>query len=96
MTVAQGEAMCWPSEKLCTRCGETKPLDAFSRLARGKYGRCAHCKRCRSVRNAAAQRTARGSDPTYIWPRPLTEQLLDLKVRNWRYPATAGQLTWRV
>lgn len=30
------------------------------------------------------------------WPRPLTEQLLDLKVRNWRYPASAGQLTWRV
>jgi len=31
-----------------------------------------------------------------IWPRPLTEQLLDLKARNWRYPVSAGQLVWRI
>jgi hypothetical protein len=35
-------------------------------------------------------------DRDEIWPRPLTEALLDLKVRNWRYPASAGQLVWRV
>src|SRR5690606_22111506 len=82
--------------KQCRRCGEVKASDSFSKATRSPDGLHAHCKRCRSIRNAAAQRSERGNDATYIWPRPLTERLCDLRLREWHYPATAGQLTWRV
>jgi 5-methylcytosine-specific restriction endonuclease McrA len=38
-------------EKRCTKCGETKPLDAFSPRGdgKGRDGRASHCKVCRSA-----------------------------------------------
>ena len=33
-------------EKRCTRCGETKPLDAFHRNRRAKDGRKSRCADC--------------------------------------------------
>lgn len=36
------------TEKSCKRCGETKPLEAFSYHAKCKYGRNATCKACKS------------------------------------------------
>lgn len=89
--------------KECTRCGQSKPLDMFSPHKRSRDGRHSYCKTCRSAyanaynkRNRKFPDRAKAPDRDEIWPRPLTEQLLDLKVRNWRYPASAGQLVWRV
>lgn len=89
--------------KKCARCGQSKPLDMFSPLKKSSDGRHSHCKACRSeYANARKKRSRKFPDRVRapardeIWPRPLTEKLLDLNLRNWRYPATAGQLTWRV
>jgi len=89
--------------KKCTRCGQSKPLDMFSPYKNSRDGRHSHCKACRSEyanarkkRNRKFQGRVKAPNRDEIWPRPLTEQLLDLKARNWRYPASAGQLTWRV
>lgn len=35
-----------PSEKTCTKCGETKPLEGFHKNADGKFGRRSQCKTC--------------------------------------------------
>src|SRR5690625_2328659 len=42
------------AEKACTKCGETKPFDAFSRDASKRDGRASHCADCnaRRVREA--------------------------------------------
>lgn len=37
----------------CTKCGETKPLDDFSRAPLGLHGRAAECKTCESARKKA-------------------------------------------
>lgn len=34
-------------EKKCTKCGETKPLDAFHRHKSSRFGRCSTCRDCR-------------------------------------------------
>src|SRR5262249_53377202 len=36
-------------EKQCSRCGNVKPLAEFSRAARGRDGRAAHCKDCHNT-----------------------------------------------
>ena len=89
--------------KECKRCGQSKPLDMFSPNKRSRDGRHSYCKTCRSeYANARKKRNrkfpdrVKAPDREEIWPRSLTEALLDLKVRNWRYPASAGQLVWRV
>ena len=89
--------------KECKRCGQSKPLDMFSPNKRSRDGRHSYCKTCRSEyanaynkRNRKFPDRVKAPDREEIWPRPLTEALLDLKVRNWRYPASAGQLVWRV
>ena len=35
-----------PSQKRCSKCGETKSLDAFAKNNRTKDGRKYHCKAC--------------------------------------------------
>lgn len=35
--------------KMCPKCGETKPLEAFARNPNGKYGRHAHCSACQKT-----------------------------------------------
>lgn len=35
-----------PTEKTCTECGKTKPLEDYVRSKKGKYGREAKCKAC--------------------------------------------------
>jgi len=39
--------------KRCTKCGEEKPLDEFSRDRRASTGRLSACKQCQSQYNAA-------------------------------------------
>lgn len=93
----------YESERQCRRCGQCKPKSNFSPSKCGKDGLHSYCKPCRSEYVTLYQRRKRTSpvrqkapNRDVIWPRPLTEALLDLKLRNWRHPATAGQLTWRV
>lgn len=40
-----------PSTKPCKTCRIDKPLDAFSPLKGGKYGRHPHCRECRNESN---------------------------------------------
>lgn len=39
--------------KPCTKCGVVKPLDAFYRNRKGKFGRMAICKSCRRITEPA-------------------------------------------
>lgn len=50
-------------EKACTKCGEVRPLDAFSRHRRAKDGRNWACKQCKS-RQAAEWYQANRDDDT--------------------------------
>ncbi len=45
--------------KKCHGCGETKPLEEFSKYHRGKHGRKPHCSPC----DAARQRRYRAEKP---------------------------------
>ncbi|WP_419900653.1 HNH endonuclease [Roseomonas sp. USHLN139] len=39
--------------KTCTKCGETKPLEAFSRHSEGRLGRRPDCKACKAEQDRA-------------------------------------------
>ncbi|ODR06427.1 hypothetical protein BHQ21_11600 [Mycobacterium sherrisii] len=55
--------------KTCTKCGETKPLDAFHRDQRKPDGRQAQCKNCRNAGTAAYQRAYRTANAEAISER---------------------------
>lgn len=48
-----------PTHKTCTKCGETKLVDTFSKQQRGKHGVASQCKKCRAGYN----RELRSSNP---------------------------------
>lgn len=50
--------------KTCTKCGATKPLDAFSRAANGKHGREAACRDCRNALRRRGATKPKPSGPT--------------------------------
>lgn len=41
------------TKKACTGCGQVKPLEAYYRRPRGKYGRASKCNACRAQYRAA-------------------------------------------
>lgn len=43
--------------KTCTRCHQTKPLEAFHRASSGKYGRNSQCRDCINASKRAAARS---------------------------------------
>jgi phage terminase large subunit-like protein len=43
--------MCTTNSKICTKCGEDKPLESFHRQRSGKHGRLATCKVCEIERS---------------------------------------------
>ena len=46
--------------RICTKCGEEKPLEEFSRNKQGKYGRRAFCKECEhKIQNSPERLTRR-------------------------------------
>lgn len=47
--------------KRCAKCGETKPLEAFSKLSKSKDGRYSYCRACLSI-NAAERRAVKGDE----------------------------------
>ena len=46
--------------KICSKCGEEKPLDAFYASKTGKYGRSSWCKKCANNYATAKARSAGG------------------------------------
>lgn len=38
----------FPSEKVCSVCGELKPLNDFEKNANGRFGRHSQCRKCRA------------------------------------------------
>lgn len=44
--------------KRCSKCGATKPLDAFHRCSRSKNGRASACRECRNSEARNTERTA--------------------------------------
>lgn len=44
------------SKKVCTKCGEVKPLESFSKAKTGKHGRRAFCKSCGVAASIAWQK----------------------------------------
>lgn len=45
-----------PAEKVCTKCGEARPMDRFSRHSSGKFGRNPQCKDCQREQARAWRR----------------------------------------
>lgn len=43
------------SEKTCTACRQTKPLDQFQKHAYGKWGRLSRCRECTTTQRVLAQ-----------------------------------------
>jgi len=94
------------SEKVCTRCNESKPFDMFTRLASSKDGHHSWCKKCRSSsesgksalrekqRRAERKQAKVGSSQFHCWyaDRPLTQQLLDVRLRKWGVITRQGDL----
>jgi 5-methylcytosine-specific restriction endonuclease McrA len=52
-------------QKRCSKCGETKPLDAFSKYKRSKDGYKAQCKACINAYNAANPERSRERSRTH-------------------------------
>lgn len=48
--------------RICTKCGEEKPLEEFSRNKQGKYGRRAFCKACEHKIQNSPERLARRNE----------------------------------
>lgn len=44
--------MATPTEKTCTKCGQSKPLDAFNRKSSAKDGRRASCRVCQRAQDS--------------------------------------------
>ena len=38
--------------KICTGCGEDKPLEDYGKETKGKYGRASKCKQCIKTRDS--------------------------------------------
>jgi len=52
--------------KTCTKCGAARPVDAFSRSAKGALGRHAECKACAATRIQEKRRSQKGFPPTVL------------------------------
>jgi hypothetical protein len=65
------------STKICSKCGEEKPVTEFYRQAGGKDGLRAACKRCFIVANSDYR--ARKSDKMKMGSKAYFKQLKKLK-----------------
>lgn len=54
--------------KTCTRCGETKPLDAFHRSATGKHGRNSRCADCVNAYCRTRKKASQPGDGSCVYP----------------------------
>jgi hypothetical protein len=86
----------------CVRCELLKPLNCFSsyKKASGEIQPHSYCKPCRSAYNTERNQVRGRKDRSKrrpvveeLWPRKLTEVLLDRASRRWRGPVRHKQLT---
>lgn len=52
-------------EKICTVCGETKPLDEYGPKKNGKFGRNSRCRECHREKCRDSTRKFRERNPDY-------------------------------
>lgn len=64
-----------PTEKTCTKCGESKPMDAYGKNSRSRYGRLPVCRACDATRLTATCRRWRQRHP---------EQVKEIRKANYR------------
>ena len=60
-----------PAGKTCRRCREFKPLDAYNRAAKGKFGRRARCRKCGTLPPLLVDPTGKICTKCGAW-KPLT------------------------
>jgi len=70
------------TERTCTMCGQTKPLDQFHRMATGRDGRRSECAEC------ARERARQSYKPRYTGPVTVTCEFCGAE---FRYVKTTGQ-----
>jgi len=67
--------------KRCTKCGEVRPLEAFSPNKRGRGGRYSQCRVCHAKRNREARWKKQGVPPQ-DWPRLHARHALNENMRQ--------------
>lgn len=58
--------------KVCSVCGESKPLDAYNRQKAGRNGRRANCRACQSEAHRAYKDTDEGRRKAKAWKKTPT------------------------
>lgn len=96
--MARSAARVAPLEnhRACARCEQVKAVECFA-IVNGRPH--SYCKPCRSAynveRNAIRGRKDRAKRrpvASELWPRRLSEALLDVRAKKWGGPVKAGQL----
>lgn len=62
--------------KICTKCGEEKPLGLYGKLAKGKHGRRAQCNECRKMIEKARRQDSKTQKATSTIIHTTTPDLL--------------------
>lgn len=75
-----------PTEKTCTGCGETKPLEDFKKHKAGRFGRESKCKDCERER----QRAWHERNPDYM-----REYMKGWRERNPDYRKEHAHFSWK-
>ena len=53
------------TQKQCTKCLETKPLDEYYKHRKSADGHYSHCKKCHTAKNTANRRVRWENEPDY-------------------------------
>ena len=82
--------------KQCSKCREHKPTEAFSldsHTSDGRHHQCRAC-RCQAAKDRASLRRTVGRKTEEVWPRDLTQSLLDLRAKTWGGPVNRSPMRW--
>ncbi len=72
-----------PETKVCSKCGEEKPLDAFAKRNDTKDGRRSQCRVCRNEVNNKWQRTDGAKQTSRAWGRANRDKVREYEKRYW-------------
>jgi 5-methylcytosine-specific restriction endonuclease McrA len=84
---SKGEHAVTTLNKTCTKCGETKPLSEYPRLARSKDGHDYQCKACACARRKAYREANRAKVAAYRKQYRSTDEFRERdakRIREWR------------
>lgn len=84
--------------KACNKCSVVKPLHQFSRDNTKAGGLSGQCRACKAIayKEWYEKRRVEAEPSLSPWERPLTEALLDVGLKRWRYPVDRANLAWRI